>query len=248
MKVQLNMKILITGATSGIGYALVQQYYKERHEVIAIGRNKVILEQLNQCGIETWAIDLTDFNDTQNTFSDIAKKHTYIDVAILNAGNCEYIDCKNFDAQLVKRVMDANVVTMANSIHFSLPLLRNSKNPHLVGVASMVYYLPLPRSEAYGASKAAVNYLLEAMAIDLKNEGICVTVVNPGFVKTPLTDRNDFKMPFLVDANEAAQIIRDGIKKRKIEIHFPLKLTIPMKILSLLPRGIWRILGSLLKK
>ena len=112
----------------------------------------------------------------------------------------------------------------------------------------MAYYLPLSRAEAYGASKAAVNYLLESLAIDLAIENIFVTIVNPGFVKTPLTNRNDFSMPFLITAKNASTIIIKGIAKRKVEICFPKKLTIPMKIFSFLPRLWWRKIGVIFRK
>ena len=112
----------------------------------------------------------------------------------------------------------------------------------------MAYYLPLSRAEAYGASKAAANYLLETLAIDLIPEKILVTVVNPGFVKTPLTAKNDFPMPFALEVDEAVRIIKNGILRKKSEIHFPYHLTLIIKFLSLLPRSWWRILGQKFKK
>jgi NADP-dependent 3-hydroxy acid dehydrogenase YdfG len=151
------MKVLITGATSGIGLSLARVYKLNAHEVIAIGRNKQVLMALEDEGIEAWQIDLIDLNSTRQAFQKIGAKHKLIDLAILNAGNCEYVDYKNFNAELVKRVFDANIITLANSIEVVLPLLRNAIKPHLAGVASMAGYLPLSRAEAYGASKAAAN-------------------------------------------------------------------------------------------
>lgn len=242
------MKILITGATSGIGHELAKIYKQDNHEVIALGRNQEALKNLEKMGIETRQVDLSNLEATRETFKAIEVKHGHIDLAILNAGNCEYIDCKDFDAQLIKRVFDANVITLANSIEGVLPLLRKSKQPHLAGVASMAAYLPLSRAEAYGASKVAANYLLEALAIDLIDENITVSIINPGFVKTPLTDKNDFPMPFVLEVHDAAKIIVKGIAAKKIEIHFPLRLTIPMKLLSLFPRKLWRKIGQKFKK
>lgn len=242
------MKVLITGASSGIGLALAKLYKDKQHEVIAIGRNKEALAALEKLGIEVWQLDLTDLNATRDIFKQLDQKHEYIDLAILNAGNCEYVDCKSFDAQMIKRVFDANIITLANSIEGVLPLLRKSAAPHLAGVASMAAYLPLSRAEAYGASKIAANYLLEALAIDLKDENIPVSVINPGFVKTPLTAKNDFPMPFAIEADAAAKIIFKGLTAKKVEIHFPLRLTIPMKLMSLLPRGLWRKIGQKFKK
>ena len=242
------MKVLITGATSGIGLALAKLYKSHHHEVIGIGRNKQVLIALENEGIEVWQLDLVNLNCTRNTFQKLAEKHKLIDLAILNAGNCEYVDCKSFNAELIKRVFDANIITLANSIEGVLPLLRNSQKPHLAGVASMAGYLPLSRAEAYGASKVAANYLLETLAIDLKEENISVSVINPGFVKTPLTLKNDFPMPFALDVDCAAEIIFKGLAAKKSEIDFPLRLTIPMKFMSLMPRSWWRILGGKLKR
>jgi short-subunit dehydrogenase len=242
------MNILITGATSGIGQGLALSYVKEGHKVIAIGRNSSALSQLELHGIYTIQLDLVDLSAVRLAFVGLAKDFPVLDIAILNAGNCEYVDVHNFDAEMIKRVMDANVISLANSIELVLPLLRKSSIKHLVGVASMAAYLPLSRAEAYGASKAAANYMLEAFAIDLKADGISVSVVNPGFVKTPLTAKNDFPMPFALDLDDAVSIIRKGIENKKIEIHFPYRLTIFIKIFSLLPRALWRKLGQRFKK
>ncbi len=242
------MNILITGATSGIGYELALSYAKDGHNVIAIGRNTSVLKELNQFGINTLEADLINLSELRVKFVQLTLNYSFIDIAILNAGNCEYMDTLNFDAELVKRVMDTNVITMANSIEMVLPLLRKSKTPHLAGVASMAYYLPLSRAEAYGASKAAANYLLEALSIDLKSENIKVSVINPGFVKTPLTAKNDFPMPFALNTDQAVKIIKAGIAKQKAEIHFPFRLTLIIKLLSLLPRTWWRWFGQIFKK
>lgn len=242
------MKVLITGATSGIGLSLVKLYKSLNYEIVAVGRNTQVLSELKQLGIDTMALDLSDLEECRNQFKLLAQRYDSIDLAILNAGNCEYVDCKNFDAELVKRVFDANVMTLANSIECILPLLRRSTQAHLVGIASMASYVPLSRAEAYGASKSAVNYLLESLAIDLLPENIAVTVVNPGFVKTPLTAKNDFPMPFALDVNDAAQIIYQGIVNKKNEIHFPYRLSIPMKIFAILPRVLWRKFAQKFKK
>jgi short-subunit dehydrogenase len=242
------MKVLITGATSGIGLALAEFYHSRHHQVVAVGRNIEVLKQLHSLGCDTWQLDLIDLEACRQTFGLIANKHEFIDLAILNAGSCEYLDTTNFDAQLVKRVFAANIFTLANSIEGVLPMLRKASKPHLSAVASIAGYLPLSRAEAYGASKAAANYFLESLAIDLKSEGIIVTTINPGFVKTPLTAKNDFPMPFALEASQAAQIIYSGLMAKKIEIHFPWQLTLSIKMLSLLPKRLLRVIGQWFKK
>lgn len=242
------MNILITGATSGIGNGLALSYAREGHNVIAVGRNSNALSNLSKQGIYTIQLDLVDLDAVRAAFIKLATDFPVLDLAILNAGNCEYVDVHHFDAAMIKRVMDANVISLANSIEQVLPLLKKSSVKHLVGVASMAGYLPLSRAEAYGASKAAANYMLESFAIDLKEDGFIVSVVNPGFVKTPLTAKNDFPMPFALELDAAVQIIKKGIANKKVEIHFPYRLTLLIKVLSLLPRGVWRKLGQKFKK
>lgn len=242
------MKILITGATSGIGRSLAIKYAKSGHQVFGLGRSEASLQELSQSGVIPIQVDVTQIDTVFLAYEQIISQTLSLDMIILNAGTCEYIDTNRFTSQVFKDVMNVNFFGITNCLEHFLPLLKKSSNPHLVGVASMAYYLPLSRAEAYGASKAAVNYLFETLAIDLANENIYVTVVNPGFVKTPLTGRNDFEMPFLVDVETASDIIVEGIKNRDAEISFPKKLTIPMKILSLLPRSFWRRLGQKFRK
>lgn len=229
------MKILITGATSGIGRQLAIDYHAAGHEVWALGRDPERLAELGRVGLKTGAVDLMDREATIAWFSRLE----VVDLAILSAGSCEYIDMPAFDSALVSRVMRVNVESMAHSIEAVLPLLRRSRSPHLVGIGSSAAYLPLPRAEAYGASKAAVAYLLDTLRITLSREKIAVSLVCPGFVKTPLTERNDFPMPFLISTEQASRAIRRGIARRQPEIHFPRRFTYILKTLSLLPRAIW---------
>jgi short-subunit dehydrogenase len=233
------MKILITGATSGIGRQLALDYHAAGHEVWALGRSPVALAELETMGIHSAQVDLEDREAALEWFAGLKS----LDLAILSAGNCEYIDLPAFDSALVARVMRANVESLAHSIEGVLPALRQGRNPHLVGIGSSAAYLPLPRAEAYGASKAAVAYMLDTLRIDLAAEGIRVSHVAPGFVKTPLTDRNDFPMPCLVTVEQASSAIRKGIASGKKEIHFPKRFTATLKLLSMLPRSVWLALA-----
>jgi short-subunit dehydrogenase len=218
------MNILITGATSGIGRQLAIDYLAAGHRVWAVGRNQQQLQELETLGAQAGAVDLLDREATLAWFATLER----IDLAILSAGSCEYIDLPDFDSALLARVMRINVETMAHCIEGVLPALR--------------------RSEAYGASKAAVAYLIETLRLTLFAEGIAVSLVCPGFVKTPLTDRNDFPMPFLVSPEQASRAIRDGIAAKKAEIHFPKRFTLLMKAASLLPRSIWLRLAQRMRK
>jgi len=234
------MRILITGATSGIGKQLAHDYQEEGNEVWVIGRNQEVLNEMSEAGFHAVRLDLSDRNESLQWFATLDT----IDLAVLNAGSCEYIDLPAFDSALVSRVMRANVESVAISIEGVLPALRNGAEPHLVIVGSSASFLPLPRAEAYGASKAAVAYMANTLRIDLRQEKIDVSLVSPGFVETPLTRKNDFPMPFQVSAVEASKRIRQGIARRKYHIHFPKRFTSILKGLSLLPTAIWTNLGQ----
>lgn len=234
------MKILITGATSGIGRQLALDYHKDGHEVWAVGRNKEALAELNNKGLHTARVDLSERESSLEWFATLED----VDLAILNAGTCEYVDLPQFDSALVQRVMRANVESLAISIEGALPLLRKSSAPHLALVGSSAAYLPLPRAEAYGASKAAVAYLANTLRLDLKREDIAVSLICPGFVKTPLTDLNDFPMPFRITTDQASGYIRKGLAGKQSEIHFPKKFTLLLKLLSWLPNSLWTRLGQ----
>lgn len=234
------MKILITGATSGIGKQVALDYQAQGHEVWAVGRNEESLKELRDKGLHTGQVDLTDRDASLEWFATLSS----IDLAILNAGNCEYIDLPAFDSRIIERVMRANVESLAISVEGVLPLLRKSDVPHLALVGSSAAYLALPRAEAYGASKAAVAYMADTLRIDLLQEGIKVSLICPGFVKTPLTDRNDFDMPFRISTEEASSYIRTGLLKKRAEIHFPKRFTLLLKFFSLLPTFVWTQLAQ----
>jgi short-subunit dehydrogenase len=238
------MKIVITGATSGIGRQLAIDYLAEGHEVWALGRNEQALDELRSRGLSTGRVDLTDRDAALAWFSALESAG----LAILNAGTCEYIDLPDFDSSLVQRVMRGYVESTAISIEAVLPLLRKSTRGHLAVLGSSAAYLPLPRAEAYGASKAAIAYMVETLRIDLHRDNITVSLICPGFVKTPLTDLNDFPMPFRISVQQASAYIRKGLLKRRAEIHFPKRFTYILKLLSFLPGPLWTIIGRQLVK
>lgn len=163
---------------------------------------------------------------------------------ILNAGTCEYVDAKQFDASIVEHVVRTNLLASSYCIEAALPLLRAGRAPHLVGVASAVTYLPMPRAEAYGASKAGLRYLFESLRISLSPENIDVTVISPGFVDTPLTERNDFPMPLARSADKAARHIFAKLDKRPLEIAFPAMFIATLWPLSKLPNRAQLIIGK----
>ncbi|MBQ4810657.1 short-chain dehydrogenase [Pseudoalteromonas luteoviolacea] len=233
-------KVLITGATSGIGEGLVDRYSKS-HNVVACGRNEEKLSKLSGNNVQTLKFDMTEKAQVASAFVDIEQ----LDIVILNAGVCEYIDdARRFDAELFERVIHANVIATGYCIEALLPKLK--PGGQLVIVSSSASFLPLPRAQAYGASKAALSYLTRVMQIEL--EDIDVTLVHPGFVETPLTDKNDFPMPFLVTVENACEAIFQGVESRKKEIHFPKRFTLLLKLFALLPFSLWMPLAKRIKR
>ncbi|KGY12786.1 short-chain dehydrogenase [Vibrio tubiashii] len=224
--------VLITGATSGIGLQLAQDYASQGFYVYACGRNSAKLSDLSEQfeNIQPLVFDLTDRDATISALSNI---DIVPELWILNAGDCEYIDEGNMDSQLVKRVFDINVIGLSNAIE---ACQRHFVRGHrLAIVGSIASEVALPRAEAYGASKAAVSYLARALQLDLKPKGIEVSIIYPGFVETPLTDKNTFDMPMKVSPQRASQEIRRGLEQGKSHIYFPKKFTSILRFIGVLP-------------
>lgn len=240
-------RIWLTGASSGIGAALAEQLLLQGHRLALSARTVAPLEALATrfpSQVLVLPGDLSDAVQVRAIGTHIAEVWGALDCAILNAGTCEYVEVSAFEAAMVERVMRANLFSASYCIEAALPLLRLGKQAQLVGVGSSVTYLPLPRAEAYGASKAAMRYLLETLRIDLHAEGIAVTLVSPGFVDTPLTQKNDFPMPMRWPVDKAARHIAERLHQQPIEINFPGAFIAILKLLSHLPKHLQVALGA----
>ncbi|WOT05762.1 SDR family NAD(P)-dependent oxidoreductase [Shewanella youngdeokensis] len=230
--------VLITGASSGIGLQLSLDYLQQGWKVYACGRDEQRLSQLTGAHQRVFDVNDAEAIAAQATALKEVEQVTF-DLVILNAGTCEYInDPLHFDGQLFERVIQTNVISMGHCLAAFLPLIKAGGRVALM--SSSAVYLPFPRAEAYGASKAAIQYLASSLLIDLKPHGIDVSVICPGFVKTPLTDKNDFAMPMQQTPEQASIAIRQGLAKGEQEIHFPRRFTLILKLFSLLPRGVWQ--------
>ncbi len=228
-----NRTIVITGASSGIGRATALNAAANGWHVIACGRNRDRLAALAQesDNISTRAFDLTDRAACREQLAGLDA-----DVVLLNAGTCEYVDVDDWENDLFRRVFDANFFSAINCIEVLLPELR--RGSQLVFVDSLARLLPFTRSQAYGASKAAVYYLAKCMDVDLRDRGIVVKTLSPGFVDTPLTGRNDFAMPMSISAEEAATAVMDGINGRGRTRYFPALFSGLIRLLSALPTAL----------
>ena len=237
--------ILITGASSGIGAELAILYAKKGYNVFAGGRNQQRLNDLasKHPNITIFCCDLT----SKESINNLQVKIPALDILLLNAGGCEYIDDPvNFDGDLFARVITTNVI----SVGYCLDAWLKHIKPYgqLAVTSSCASFLPLPRAEAYGASKAALTYLAKTLAVDLIPHKIKVSVINPGFVETSLTDKNTFIMPCIISAEKAARYIFKGLSAYKSEINFPKRFTYTLKLLSLMPSSIWKYIANNMTK
>lgn len=231
-------RVWLTGATSGIGEALALELADRGAIVIASGRNETALAALQARypdNIVPLAVDVGDKEAVVRAGQEIQQRFGALDCAILNAGICEYVDVKDIDVDLFDRVMHVNFMGTVYCIDAALPLLRGGNAPHLVGMSSTAAYAGLPRAQAYGASKAAVRYLFQSLDVDMSGENVDVSVILPGFVETPLTDKNDFPMPMRISVDKAVESIIDGLEKRKREIAFPFSFALGLRIAARLP-------------
>jgi short-subunit dehydrogenase len=162
-----------------------------------------------------------------------------VDAAILNAGTHVGMTAEAFDVAAFRSLVDVNLMGAVNCLGALLPRMIGRKGGQIAVVSSVAGYSGLPTAAAYGATKAALINLAETLYMDLAPRGIGVWIVNPGFVKTPLTDRNEFTMPALISAEEAASQIIAGLASGRFEIHFPQRFTRWLKLLRLLPYGLY---------
>lgn len=229
------MTVLITGASSGIGAGLAKSWADDGCQVIACGRDRARLEALQQYSPN---ITLRVFDMTDREACHLALADCTADLIVLCAGTCEYLEQGVVDAALVERVMSTNFQGPVNCLAaLQSQLLPGSR---VALVSSMAHWLPFPRAEAYGASKAALTWFANSLRLDWEPKGIAVTVVSPGFVDTPLTRKNDFPMPGQVSVDDAVKAIRHGLAKGKKHIAFPTGFSLVMKLLSGLPNFLQR--------
>jgi len=232
--------VWVTGASSGIGIGLANQLAEKGANVFVSARN---VEKLNENFADKKSIsilsgDLTSADVNKEIVAQIKSSAGGLDCVIFNAGTAEYIDVYNFCAAPFERMIEANYFSMVRGIEAAMPLLKKSEAAYLVGMSSSVGWQGLPSGQAYSASKAAIRNLFQGLKIELAPKNIAVSWICPGFVKTPLTDKNTFDMPFRVSIDEATNTIVKHLEKQTTEIHFPKRFTYFLKLVSYLPAGL----------
>jgi NADP-dependent 3-hydroxy acid dehydrogenase YdfG len=242
--------IWITGASAGIGRALALRMARDGWRVAASARRADELAELaREAGglpgtIHAYPLDVTDQAAVWEAVATIEHELGAIDVSVLNAGTHEPTPAATFAAATLRRLLEVNVIGVANGLEAVLPRLIARRTGRVAIVASVAGYGGLPNAAAYGATKAALINLAEAMRPKLLQRGVILQVINPGFVKTPLTDKNDFAMPFLISAEDAAEVIRRGLQSDRFEIAFPTLFVRLMKLVRVLPYRLYFLLTA----
>ena len=234
-------KIWITGASSGIGKAVAEKFAKEGWQVAVSARRKEILDEMaKDHNISSYPLDVVDEQNCKITFQKIISEFTEIDLCIFCSGTYDPKKEKEIDIDQMKKVMEVNFFGTLNCIKAVEMYFKEKKNGNISIVSSIAGYRGLPNSTGYGASKAALNNLAESLYFDFGRYNVRVSLISPGFIKTPMTDKNQFKMPFLKTPEFAAEKIYNGlINGSSFEIDFPKELTLILKFLKILPDSVY---------
>lgn len=237
--------VWITGASTGIGRALALRLAREGCTVAASARGTDALADLAQEAdslpgrIVAVPLDVTDAEAVKHAGEKVIRELRVPDLCVLNAGNFIPINAKRLVAADVEAQFDLNVMGVVRVLEHVIPGMVKRKSGRIVVVSSVSGYRGLRSAMGYGATKAALINMCETMRMELSDHDIVVQLVNPGFIKTPLTDKNDFPMPFLMPVEKAVDRFYAGLLSNRFEITFPKRFTWILKALRLLPYGIY---------
>lgn len=241
------MKALVTGASSGIGLKLAEKLAGRGYETWVAARRRDALDALVlEVGARggrahAFVLDVSQPEHAEAEVAALDREVGGFDLVVANAGIGEAAKpASELSLADVRRIFETNFMGALATL---LPPMRSMvarKSGHIVGISSLAAEIAMPVAAAYGTSKAALSFFLASAALDLEPHGVAVTDVHPGFVRTPLTDKNTFEMPFMVEVDDAVAIIDRGIRRRKRVVRFPLALTSAITGASLLPHGLKR--------
>jgi len=237
-------KIWITGASSGIGKALAEKFALEGWKVAVSARRKEILDNMaSNENISSYPLDVTSQDQVNNIFSKIIDDFGGIDLCVFSSGTYDPKLEQEINIKQNKFVMETNFFGVLYCIKSVEKYFKDKKNGHISIVSSVAAYRGLPNSSGYGPSKAALTNLSESLYFDFKKHNVRISLISPGFIKTPLTDKNEFPMPFIKTPEFAAEKMFNGLtKSRAFEIHFPKELTLLLKFLRIMPYKIYLFL------
>jgi NAD(P)-dependent dehydrogenase (short-subunit alcohol dehydrogenase family) len=229
-------RVWVIGASYGIGAALARRLINEGAHVAISARSRDLLVAIaERTDALVAALDVTDPASVKKAAQQIVGTWGGIDLVMIVAGTHTEMSAETFDLPRATRLFDVNVMGVLHCLDTVLPLLLKQDRGGVAIVSSVAGYRGLPKALIYGPTKAALINLAESLYLDLAPRGLGVYLVNPGFVDTPLTQKNDFKMPALVPADEAARLTLKGIADGEFEIHFPKRFTRILRLLRTLP-------------
>jgi NAD(P)-dependent dehydrogenase (short-subunit alcohol dehydrogenase family) len=242
----------ITGASSGIGKGVALEMARRGWTVAISARRQTELEAvaLEAAGLAGRIIahpcDVTDPDAVKDAVATIERAHGPIALAFFNAGIAPYVRAPDIDIPAFRQAVEVNLMGVVHGLAAVMPGMAARKTGQIAVNASIAGYGGLPKSAAYGATKAALINMCEALKFDCDNLGLVMQLVNPGFVETPLTGKNDFPMPFIMKNEDAARRVCDGFTTGGFEITFPRRFAYLLKVVNLLPYGLYfRIVGKL---
>ena len=231
--------VWVIGASSGIGAATARELVARGATVAISARREGALAEVSEGSMLVVPVDVTDAESVRAAAARVRRELGAIDVAILAAGYWKQMDPHNWDTEVFDRHMQVNLVGTSNAIAALLPDMLERRSGVIAGIASVAGYRGLAGAEAYGATKAAQINLLESLRAHVAKSGIRVTTICPGFVRTDLTAGNSFPMPFIIDPDQAAESICNGLERGRTEIVFPLQMALLMKAARLVPVSLW---------
>jgi len=238
----MSKNVWITGASSGIGKALAIKFAKEGWQVAASARRENLLKDLNSLdpNIHSFPLDVKNEDETKNTFHNIVEKLKAIDISVFCTGIHDPDSEKKLSSEKIREIMETNFFGTLNCIMAVNTYFREKKSGHISIVSSVAGYRGLPAASGYCASKSALTSLAESLYFDFKRHNVRVSLVSPGFIKTPLTDKNKFPMPMIKSPEFAAEKMFIGLTKKNVfEIHFPIAFTMMMKLLKIMPNWLF---------
>ena len=241
----MKKKIWITGASSGIGRALAIKFAKEGWQVAASARRENLLNDLNKndSNIYSFPLDVKDEKSVKNVFQNIIDKFETLDICVFATGIHDPESEKKLSSEKIREIMETNFFGTLNCIMAVNSFFRERKNGHISIVSSVAGYRGLPAASGYCASKSALTSLAESIYFDFKRHNVRVSLVSPGFIKTPMTDKNKFPMPMIKSPEFAAEKMFIGLtRKNAFEIHFPIAFTMIMKLLKIMPNWLYFLL------
>ncbi len=238
------MKVFITGASSGLGEALARHYADTGATLGLFARREAELARvaaaLAPATVATYCGDVRDVDALCRAASDFLAHFGAPDVVIANAGVSRgTLTSEAVDVQAFQAVFDTNVQGMIQTFHPFLAAMTEARSGALVGVASVAGYRGLPGSGAYSASKAAAISYLESLRVELRGSGVAVVTICPGFISTPMTARNPYRMPFLLAPDKAARLIARAVARRRRYYVLPWQMAWTGRALKLLPRPLY---------